>query len=80
MMHEKAMDDSYPLKIKSMLGYDNETLFSYLMQVNNVKLNPIEDDWHFIMNHKFSFIPERAKMVHIINKDFDYAKHYIQRL
>jgi len=80
MMYDKATDDSYPIKIKSMLGYDNETLFSYLMQVNNVKLNPIEDDWHFIMNHTFSFIPERAKLVHIINKDFEYAKHYIQRL
>ena len=80
MMYEKATDDLYPEKIKSMLGYDNETLFSYLMQLNEVKLNKLDDDWHFIMNHKFSFIPKRAKLVHVINKDFDYVKNYIQRM
>jgi len=80
MMHEKATDEMYPNKIRSMFGYDNETLFSYLMQVNDVKLNDIPEDWHFVMNHKFSFIPERANLVHVINKDFEYAKDYIQRM
>ena len=80
MMHEKATDEMYPQKIKSMLGYDNETLFSYLMQVNDVKLNDIPESWHFVMNHKFSFIPKNTNLVHIINKDFEYAKDYIQRL
>ena len=50
------------------------------MQLNEVKLNKLDDDWHFIMNHKFSFIPKRAKLVHVINKDFDYVKNYIQRM
>lgn len=80
MMHEKATDEMYPNKIRSMFGYDNETLFSYLMQVNDVKLNDIPENWHFIMNHRFSFIPERANLVHVINKDFEYAKDYIQRM
>ena len=80
MMHEKATDEMYPNKIRSMFGYDNETLFSYLMQVNDVKLNDIPEEWHFVMNHKFSFIPKRANLVHVINKDFEYAKDYIQRM
>ena len=80
MMHEKATDEMYPNKIRSMFGYDNETLFSYLMQVNDVKLNDIPEDWHFVMNHKFSFILENTNLVHAINKDFEYAKDYIQRL
>ena len=80
MMHDKVNDTSYPNSIRSMFGYDNETLFSYLMQLNNVQLNELSRDWHFVMNHKFSFILETTKMVHVINKDFDYAKDYIQRM
>lgn len=80
MMHDKVNDTSYPNSIRSMFGYDNETLFSYLMQLNDVKLNEISEEWHFVMNHKFSFIPKATKMVHAINKDFDYAKDYIQRM
>ena len=80
MMYEKATDEMYPSRIRSMFGYDNETLFSYFMQVNNVKLNDIPEEWHFVMNHTFSFIPDRVNLVHIINKDFEYAKDYIQRM
>lgn len=80
MMHDKVEDVSYPESIRSMFGYDNETLFSYLMQLNDVQLNELSEEWHFIMNHKFSFIPKKSKMVHVINKDFNYAKDYIQRM
>jgi len=80
MMHDKVEDTSYPESIRSMFGYDNETLFSYLMKLNNVQLNELSEEWHFIMNHKFSFIPKKSKMVHVINKDFNYAKDYIQRM
>ena len=80
MMHDKVEEASYPDAIRSMFGYDNETLFSYLMQLNNVQLNELSEEWHFIMNHKFSFITRKSKMVHVINKDFNYAKDYIQRM
>ena len=80
MMHDKVNDTMYPEKIRSMFGYDNETLFSYLMQLNDVQLNKLSSTWHFIMNHKFSFISSESKMIHVINKDFDYAKDYIQRM
>lgn len=80
MMHDKVEDMSYPDSIRSMFGYDNETLFSYLMQLNNVQLNELSKEWHFIMNHEYSFISRASKMVHVINKDFNYAKDYIQRM
>ena len=57
-----------------MFGYENETLFSYKMQLNDVKLIEMGDEWHFIMNKGHSYIISKAKFVHCISKDFEFAR------
>ena len=75
MMHEMAQpDNGWPHKVTRMFGYDNETLFSYKMQMNGVKLLEMDNTWHFIMNKKRNFIISDAKMVHVISKEFEFAK------
>lgn len=60
-------------------GYDNETLFSYKMLENNVTLTPLDEYWHHAMRGDISYIPSKTKMVHAINKDFDYVKEYCEK-
>lgn len=75
MMHDMTSEDcGYPERIRKLFGYDNETLFSYKMQMNNVNLIELDSDWHFIMNKKRSYITSTAKMVHVISKDFEFAR------
>lgn len=60
-------------------GYDNETLFSYKMLQNNVTLTPLDEYWHHTMRGRTSYIPSRTKMIHAINKDFDYVRDYCEK-
>ena len=75
IMHEMTLEDcGYPPPIRRMFGYDNETLFNYKMQMNEVKLLEMDNTWHFIMNKNKNFIISDAKMVHVISKEFEFAK------
>ena len=60
-------------------GYDNETLFSYKMLENNVTLTHLDKYWHHDMRGETSYIPSRTKIVHAINKDFDYVREYCEK-
>lgn len=59
-------------------GYDNETLFSYRMLKNNVLLTSLDEYWHHTMRGEISHIPSKTKMVHAINKDFEYVREYCE--
>lgn len=75
MMHDMTSEDcGYPERIRILFGYDNETLFSYKMKTNNVNLIELDKDWHFIMVSKTPYITTTAKMVHVISKDFEFAR------
>lgn len=74
LMHSLTREEGmWPNYIKSRFGYDNETLMSYKMILNNVEKLDLDDTWHYIMNN-WSYIPNTAKLVHVINKDIEYAK------
>ena len=78
-MHEiKNEEGLFPNFIQGSFGYDNETLFSYKMKVNNINLIDIDEQWHHTM-YQWSFIPKNTKMVHVINKDFNYVEKYIEK-
>ena len=49
------------------------------MLQNNVELTPLDEYWHHAMRGKTSYIPSKAKMVHAINKDFDYVRDYCEK-
>ena len=60
----------YPQNIIDMFRYDNETIFSFKREVNNVKIQWLDDKWHYFLD-KQKFIPKDTKLVHCICKDFD---------
>ena len=60
----------YPQNIVDMFRYDNETIFSYKREVNNVDIQWLDNKWHYFLDTQ-KFIPEDTKIVHTISKDFD---------
>ena len=60
----------YPQNIIDMFRYDNETIFSYKVQVNDVNIQWFDTEWHYFFD-KQKFIPAQTKIVHAICKDFD---------
>ncbi len=62
--------DIYPQNILDMFRYDNETIFSYKSIINDVKLQWLDNKWHYFFDTQ-KFIPDDTKIVHCICKDFD---------
>ena len=60
----------YPQNIIDMFRYDNETIFSYKREINNVKIQWLDNQWHYFLDTQ-NFIPEEIKIVHCVCKDFD---------
>ena len=65
----------YPQNIVDMFRYDNETIFSYKREVNNVDIQWLDNKWHYFLDTQ-KFIPEDTKIVHVISKDFDLVWRY----
>ena len=63
-------NDLYPQNILDMFRYDNETIFSYKLRVNNIKVQWLDSEWHYFFDVQ-RFIPKETKIVHAICKDFD---------
>jgi|TARA_R110000737_G_scaffold98174_1_gene132396 hypothetical protein len=59
----------YPQNIIDMFRYDNETIFSYKVQVNDVNLQWLDAQWHYFFDWQ-GYIPVETKIVHAICKDF----------
>ena len=79
-MHEvKSQESIFPKFIQKSFGYDNETLFSFKMKVNKMKLVEIDDKWHWPYRRTINFIPKETKMVHVICKNFEYVKKYVEK-
>lgn len=72
LMTKLRFDDSglYPQNILDMFRYDNETIFSYKKEINNVNIQWLDNKWHYFLD-KQKFIPKETKIVHAICKDFD---------
>lgn len=75
----KEQNSMYPDYIQKLFGYDNETLWSYLMISKKIPYNKLSPSWHYFMD-KFSYIPKGTKLVHCIKKDFDFVKNHIQSI
>ena len=60
----------YPQNIVDMFRYDNETIFSYKREINKIKLQWLDNQWHYFLDTQ-NFIPEEIKIVHCVCKDFD---------
>ena len=60
----------YPQNILDMFRYDNETIFSYKVNVNKIGIQWLDRRWHYFFDTQH-FIPDEAKIVHAVCKDFD---------
>ena len=60
----------YPENIIDMFRYDNETIFSYKIKVNEIPVQWFSPKWHYIFDNQ-RFVPGWARIIHAICKDFD---------
>jgi hypothetical protein len=74
--HENGL---WPEFIKKCFGFDNETLFSFKMKTNNVNLINLDETWHFAYRDFINYIPIQSKMIHTINKNFEYVKKHVKK-
>lgn len=69
MTHVKTDSYSmYPKNIQRVFNYDNETVFSYKLALNNVDVTLLDKQWHFPI--KDGHFETNAKFYHVIDKDF----------
>jgi hypothetical protein len=80
LMTKLINDESglYPQNIVNMFRYDNETIFSYKREVNNVNIQWFDTQWHYFFDKQY-FIPKEAKIVHAVCKDFDVVWRYCEK-
>ncbi len=71
-------DGLYPPNIRKSFRYDNETIFSYKINLNNVPVQWLDTQWHYFFDTQF-FIPKETKIVHTVNKDFDTVWRYCEK-
>ena len=70
LKHDK--DSLYPQNIQRIFSYDNETVFSYLVQTQHTEIDWLPNDWHYIVDQPTKeMIDTRAKLYHVINKQFE---------
>ena len=61
-------DSMYPKNIQRVFNYDNETVFSYMLTLNDVPVTLIGKDWHHVI--RTGEYDPNAKMFHVIDKVF----------
>lgn len=76
---EYKSESMYPENITNTFGYDNETIFSYLIKANDVSVQWLNTKWHHFYDTELH-IPHDTKIVHAINKEFDYVWRYEKKI
>ena len=74
----KDKNSMFPTHIQNIFGYDNETIWSYKMEINSVNVQLLTNDWHHFMD-KWNYIPNNTNIVHAINKNFKYVKEWYEK-
>lgn len=68
-------DSMYPQNIQRVFGYDNESMFSYLIHSKNIPVEFLNGPWHYIVDERISnknAVDPSAKMYHCINKKMEW--------
>lgn len=61
----------FPDTIRDLFGWDNETIWGYKTALNNLEVDLLDNTWHFFFDKNLQ-IPHNAKIIHCINKRFEY--------
>jgi hypothetical protein len=67
----------YPENIQRVFNYDNETVFSFLIQTRNIQINYMKKEWHWLVDELMSepkHVDPKAKLYHFINKKMEWIK------
>jgi len=76
MTRLKTEEDSmYPRNIQRVFGYDNESLFSYLVHSKDLPVEFLNGPWHYIVDEKIhgkNAVDPSAKLYHCINKKMEW--------
>lgn len=80
LMCELKEDDHtmYPSYVQDMFGWDNETLWSVKVGINNVEIQWLNSKWHYFMDSQ-KVIPKSTKLVHAINKEFEFVRTHCEK-
>ena len=79
LMDSLIDDPIYPERIRKMFGWDNETIWSYLVKRTNVPIQFLDSQWHLFLD-RYNVIPPKTKFVHVINKKFDSVFDYYETI
>lgn len=66
----------FPEALRSRFAFDNETIFSYLVQSKELNYDTLDDQWHGRLPDEG--IDQTHLMVHAINKKFEFFFPHIQ--
>ena len=75
---EYKSESMYPKNITDTFGFDNETIFSYKLVSNEVPVQWLDSKWHYFYDSELH-IPKDTKIIHAINKEFDYCWRAYER-
>ena len=68
-MDDLKNDEMYPDEIREMFGWDNETIWSYLVKTRELPVQWLHWQWHLFYD-RYKIVPKRSRFVHVINKKF----------
>jgi hypothetical protein len=77
-LKNEGLDELYPENIIDMFRYDNETIFSYKVEINKINVQWFNSQWHYFFDTQH-YIPKETKIVHTVNKDFDTVWRYCEK-
>lgn len=76
-MDELKTDEMYPEYIREMFGWDNETIWSYLIKTRELPVQWLHWQWHLFYD-RYKVVPNKSKFVHVINKKFSEVFDYYE--
>lgn len=76
-MDDLIEDEMYPEYIRNMFGWDNETIWSYLVKKTDVPIQWLNWPWHLFYD-RYKVVPSKSKFVHVINKKFKEVFDYYE--
>lgn len=74
----KRDSDMWSKQVRDMFGYDNETIWSYKIQMNDVQIQWLDEKWHHFFD-RWDYIKPDCTFCHVINKKFEYVRNWYEK-
>lgn len=70
-------DSMWPAFAHAMFGWDNETIWAIKCNMNDIPSQWLDGAWHCFLNVNVQ-IPTKAKLVHVIHKEFEEVRKWCE--